>query len=62
MLTYTFNKDRKLTNVESKNKHKPCNRLYIPNPVRLLLKGCKGERKIRIGYDVNKKGNKAFFV
>ena len=62
MLTYIFDKDRKLVSVESTNGYTPFNLLYIPNAVRLLLKECKGEREIRIGFDINKKEEKAFFV
>ena len=61
MLTYHFNKDKKLVNVESTTEYKPCNLLHVPNSVRLLLKECKGGREIKICYDVNKKEEKAFF-
>ena len=62
MLVYIFDKNRKLTNIESSNDYTPCTLMYIPNAVRLLLKECKGERMIKIGFDINKKEEKAFFI
>ena len=69
MLTYTFNKEKKLVNVESTNEYKPCNNMYIPNPVRATYKDYCETRKalgkelgdVSIIYNVNApEGEKAF--
>lgn len=69
MLTYHFNKDKKLVNVESTNEYTPCNLLHVPNEVRSAYKDYYETRKIlekelgevKIIYNVNApEGEKAF--
>lgn len=59
-MKYYFDKEKNLIKAEPSGntlEKNPCNLLYIPNPVRLLLKEYTGGEEITITFD----GSKAYF-